>query len=270
MEQMMTRAIMAIQITGLYSQALIEWNSLDAAARTWDALKVHFTTAYIVREQSGTGTTGANGYHMAANSITHDDAINNIESTLSHELTTMHTANNANHQSALAMINALQQQLALLAVAPGAVATPTAPPAPAYNNYQRNPGRGNGRDGGRFTQGSRGGYRGSRGRRNNYAPNPAPAAEHAYGIPPAPTAGSGSRNNPPNRNKWYNNTNYCYSCGHDVPIWHTSATCNYRNHHHQEGCTRANMAAYKAAGHAVSERNQFRTIMPTQPTAEQA
>ncbi len=45
-----------VQITGLYSQALIEWNSLDAAARTWDALKVHFTTAYIVREQSGTGT----------------------------------------------------------------------------------------------------------------------------------------------------------------------------------------------------------------------
>ena len=54
MEQMMTRAIMAIQITGLYSQALIEWNSIGAAARTWDALKVHFTTAYIVREQSGT------------------------------------------------------------------------------------------------------------------------------------------------------------------------------------------------------------------------
>ena len=63
---------------------------------------------------------------------------------------------------------------------------------------------------------------------------------------------------------------YCYSCGYDVPLWHTSITCNYCNHHHQEGCTRANMAAYKAAGHAVSDRNQFRTIMPTQPMAEQA
>jgi len=277
MEQMITRAIMAIQLTGLYSQAIIEWNGIGAAARTWDALKVHFTTAYIVREQSGTGTTGANGYHMAANTMAQDDAINNIESTLSHELTTMHTANNANHQSALAMISALQQQLALLAVAPGAVATPTVPPAPANNNYQRNSGRGNG--GGRdnnyqgrndYRNDNRGNYRGSRGGRNNYTPAPAAAATTAPGIPPAPSAGSGWRNNPPNRNKWYNNTNYCYSCGHDVPIWHTSATCNYRNHHHQEGCTRANMAAYKAAGHAVSERNQFRTIMPTQPTAEQA
>jgi hypothetical protein len=272
MEQMMTRAIMAIQITGLYSQALIEWNSIGAAACTWDALKVHFTTAYIVREQSGTGSTGANGYHTAANTIAHDDAINNIESTLSHELTSMHTANNANHQSALAMIAALQQQLALLAVAPGAVAPTTVPPAPAYNNYQhnnyqRNNGRGNG---GRYTQGSRGGYRGNRGGggRNNYAPAPPAAATPAAGIPPAPT--SGSRQNPPNRNKWYNNTNYCYSCGYDVPLWHTSTTCNYRNHHHQEGCTRANVAAYKAAGHAVSDRNQFRTIMPTQPSAEQA
>ena len=279
MEQMMTRAIMAIQLTGLYSQAIIEWNGVGAEARTWDALKVHFTTAYIVREQSGTGTTGANGYHMAANTITHDDAINNIESTLSHELTTMHTANNANHQSALAMINALQQQLALLAVAPGAVATPTVPPAPAYNNYQRNSGRGYG--GGRNNYHGRNDYRGNHrdnyrgnyrdnrgGRNNNYTPAPASTGIPAPSVPPAHA--TGGRNNPPNRNKWYNNNNYCYSCGHDVPIWHTSATCNYRNHHHQEGCTRANMAAYKAAGHAVSERNQYKTIMPTQPTAEQA
>ena len=169
------------------------------------------------------------------------------------------------------MIAALQQQLALLAVAPGAVAALTVPPAPvhapAYRNYPRNNGRGNG---GRYTQGSRSGYRGNRGGggRNNYAPAPPAAAIPAAGIPPAPAAGS--RNNPPNQNKWYNNMNYCYSCGFDVPLWHTSMTCNYRNHHHQECCTHANVAAYKAAGHAASDRNQFRTIMPMQPTAEQA
>ncbi len=154
----MTRAIMAIQITGLYSQALIKWNSLDAAAPTWDALKVHFTTAYIIREQSGTGSTVANGYHTAANSIAHNAAINNIESTLSLELTSMHTANNANHQLALAMITALQQQLVLLAVAPGAVATPTVPPAPAYAPQYRDNQRSNGRGNGElYTQGSWGG-----------------------------------------------------------------------------------------------------------------
>ena len=48
MEQMITRAIMAVQLTGLYSQALIEWSGMPDAARTWDALKMHFTTAYVV------------------------------------------------------------------------------------------------------------------------------------------------------------------------------------------------------------------------------
>ena len=273
MAQMMTRAIMAIQLTGLYSQALIEWNSTVPATRTWETLKLHFTTAYIVREQSGTGSTGANGYHVAANTIAHDDAITNIETTLLQELTSMHTANNANHQSALAMIAALQQQLANLAVVPGAVTIPPVPPAPHYNSYPRNAGRVNG---GRYTQGSRGGYRGNRGGRYNYTPTPPLAATPGTGVPPPgagippPAPHAGSRHNPPNRNKWYNNLNYCYSCGYDVPLWHTSITCNYRNHHHQDGCTRANVAAYKAAGHVVSERNQFRTIMPTQPTAEQA
>ena len=62
MEQMMTRAIMSIQLTGLYSQALIEWQQILPVNHTWDALKLHFTRAYIAREQSGTGTTAANGY----------------------------------------------------------------------------------------------------------------------------------------------------------------------------------------------------------------
>ena len=187
----MTRAIMAIQLTSLYSQALIEWNGTDPATRTWDALKVHFTMAYIVREQSGTGSTEANGYHTAANSIAHDDAINNMESTLAQELTSMQTANNANHQSALAMIAALQQQLALLTVTPRATATPTVPLAPmyapAYSNHQRYNGQENG---GRFTQGSRGGYRGNRGGagRNNYAPTPLATATPTGGIPPTPSA----------------------------------------------------------------------------------
>jgi hypothetical protein len=50
MEQMMTRPIMTIQITGLYSQALIEWNGMPTAVCTWDALKLHFTTVYIICE----------------------------------------------------------------------------------------------------------------------------------------------------------------------------------------------------------------------------
>ena len=98
-EQMMTKAIMAIQLTGLYSQALIEWHALPAASKTWDTLKAHFTTAYIVREQSGTGTTTTAGYHSLANVIERDDAFTNIESTISAELESLQLANNTQQQS---------------------------------------------------------------------------------------------------------------------------------------------------------------------------
>ena len=108
MEQMMMQAIMAIQITGLYSEALIAWNGTPEATHTWDTLKGHFTRAYIIREQSGTGTTGGNGYHAAANAITNDDALNNIKAALNHELTNLQSANNAHHQMALTNIAELR------------------------------------------------------------------------------------------------------------------------------------------------------------------
>ena len=305
-EQMIIRAITSIQLTGLYSQALIEWNALPDADKTWDRLKQHFTAAYIAREQSGTGTTGANGYHMAANVVATDDALSNIENTFTTELTTLQLANNAQHQTTLASIADLraalttaQQQLALLTVtpptpAPTYIPTPPpyalppyapAPPPPAYapttpyhalpNTNQRR--RGNGR------------YR-----RPNYAvpgtipppvtpshpPNapvvaPSPGPSH---IPPysaalpavPPATPGGPRPNPPNPKKYYNNWNYCYSCGYDIPSWHTSQTCNNPKPHHQQGCTRANVAAYKAAGHLVSERNAHKTILPINPGQHQA
>jgi len=262
MEQMITRALIAIQLTGLYSQALIEWNGTPAATRTWDGLKTHFTMAYIVREQSGTGTTGNNGYHGAANLTADDDALYNIESTLNSELANLHVANNAHHQTALAgiaelrtAITAAQQQLALMATQP--------PPAPP--TYQRS------------NRGGRNNYRG-RGGRNNHnttqQPTPInpPPIPVPGGIPPAPT--TTGRNNrgyqPPNPNKWYNNHNYCFSCGYDIPLWHTSATCNDQKRHHQLGCTRQNVAQYEALGHICSKRGIHRTIMPTNPTPEQA
>ena len=263
MEQMITRAIMAIQLTGVFSQAIIEWNGMAAATRTWDALKTHFTTAYIVREQSGTGTMATNGYHGAANAIANDDALTNIESTLNHELSNLQVANNAHHQSALAGIAEIrtalataQQQIALLTVQ----APTIAPPAPP-SNYPRN-----NRGGRNNNYRGRGGYRGN----SNTTP---PPAQLPPGIPPPPAQASGRNNRgqqSPNPNKFYNNQNYCYSCGYDVPLWHTSATCNDQKRHHQVGCTRQNVAQYEAAGHNCSKRGIHRTIMPTNPTADQA
>lgn len=267
LEQMINRAIMSIQLTGLYPTALIEWNAIAPATRTWDLLKSHFTTAYITRITSGTGTTATNGYHGAANAIDNDDALNNIETTLNHELTNLQVANNAHHQSTAATVaalradmTALQQQLAMLSTAPAAIPPPATytaamapPPGPTY---QRNNRRRGGRGGGQ----------------NNYIPPAAPTPVPIAGIPPAPTANNANRggNSTPNPNKWYNNHNYCFSCGYDVPNWHTSATCNERKRNHQEGCTRQNVAQYEAAGHHCSRRAIHKTIMPTNPTPAQA
>ena len=49
--------------------------------------------------------------------------------------------------------------------------------------------------------------------------------------------------------KW-NNWNACYSCGFDVPKWHTSTTCPWecRKDHHQEGYTHEKYEKYVQAG----------------------
>ena len=41
MEQLIDKAIMAIQRTGLYELALLEWQGFDAANKTWQQLKLH-------------------------------------------------------------------------------------------------------------------------------------------------------------------------------------------------------------------------------------
>ena len=64
-------------------------------------LKSHFTKAYIVREQSGTGTMASAGYHAVANMTGQDDAFANIEATLSAELGALQLANNTQQQSNL-------------------------------------------------------------------------------------------------------------------------------------------------------------------------
>ena len=101
-----------------------------------------------------------------------------------------------------------------------------------------------------------------------YTPNPQAPQQHTP-LGAAPTflapATTRPRGSPPNPNKQFNNHNYCYSCGFDVPAWHTSATCPTPNAHHQAGCTRENVAQYAAAGHNVSRRAVHKTVMPINP-----
>ena len=90
---------------------------------------------------------------------------------------------------------------------------------------------------GTYTRGRGGGRRGGRGQGRGrtgrgFVPAAIPPVGSHGGIPP-PAHQQYQQPTPAapysNTTKWFANHNMCYSCGHDVPSWHTSATCPLRN-----------------------------------------
>ena len=67
MEQMLDKAKYAVQRTGLYATAMLEWDAILDNNATWPEFKLHFTEAYDSRIHTGTGTTSVGGYHGAFN-----------------------------------------------------------------------------------------------------------------------------------------------------------------------------------------------------------
>ena len=99
----------------------------------------------------------------------------------------------------------------------------------------------------------------------------------AFGVaPPAAggpqPAGQATATGQKNYTKHFNNWNICFSCGFDVPNWHTSATCPAvcRKDGHQEGYDCQNYAQYAAQGHKVGMKRAHKNILPTNPQAYQA
>ena len=76
----------------------------------------------------------------------------------------------------------------------------------------------------------------------------------------------------PNPNKWFNNWNYCYTCGYDIAAWHNSQMCpqSYHKKGHQEGCTKELCGAYLAVGHMPSKSGQHKNVLLTNPQENQA
>ena len=66
-EKMVDKSLIAIQLTSLYSTAILEWNAIDEVNQTCPEFKAHFTEAYDLRIRSGAGTAGTMGYHSANN-----------------------------------------------------------------------------------------------------------------------------------------------------------------------------------------------------------
>ena len=138
---------------------------------------------------------------------------------------------------------------------------PQAPPVP-YTGGRRG-GRGRGRGG-----------RGRGGAGRGYAPTVLPPSSNG-GIPPPTQQYQQPTTAVPysNTTKYFANHNMCYSCGHDVPNWHTSVTCpqHLRKQGHQDGCNHTNWQQYKAMGHSPSMKASHKIgNMPTNPGPRQA
>ena len=93
-DQMIDKGLTAIQVTGLYSTAVLEWTGFDEANMTWAEFKSHMSEAYDIRLQSGAGAV--NIYHGAANAT--DGADDDSLGSITQSLTNMHMAHNANAQ----------------------------------------------------------------------------------------------------------------------------------------------------------------------------
>ena len=181
---------------------------------------------------------------------------------------------------------ATQQQLALMARghAQGPAGWPSIsayvqPPAvqyqqgiPPVGEYDYSGGRGGGRRGTRRTGSQRGGGRGCGGRVPGAIPVTVPTGIPGAIPPPAGGAPAGGVGFQSNMTKWYNNWNYCYTCGYDIPGWHTSQTCpaTYQKRGHQELCTKELCAAYLAAGHRPSNAAKHKIQLPSNPQENQA
>jgi hypothetical protein len=121
-------------------------------------------------------------------------------------------------------------------------------PQAQYQNYGYQQGARGGRQGGR-ARGygySRGPGRGrnyqQRGYQQNTYPNPQYYTQNQQGgrYNQQGTGGFYKQQSPMNPVKFFKNWNYCWSCGFDVPDWHTSASCPNPREGHVATATRDN------------------------------
>ena len=70
---------------------------------------------------------------------------------------------------------------------------------------------------------------------------------------------------------FFNNWGMCFSCGFEVPGWHTRMMFPHecRKPGHQVRCIHQNYQKYVAAGHTVNMKKVAKTMLPSAPTERQ-
>ena len=291
-----------IEECGHFALAIEKWQSITP--KDWITFRAHMVPAYTTYcKTSGSYTARAAGY--ANSSIIDDDdrslqslvqtqdmmnqAINLNNANVSNTNSSLSTLD-SNQQSLNAKMNEMANQMMQLNAAmtrigmtntmpayppPPVVYPPTnyipqapqAPPSYVPHAGTYTGGRSGGGRGRRSGRGGRG--RGGAGR-GSYIPPvgtggiPPPTQQYQQAPPAAPYS---------NTRKRFNNHNMCYTCGHDVPYWHTSLSCPHelRKHGHQEGCDHTNWREYQTAGHKPSMKASHKIgNMPLNPGPNQA
>ena len=91
-EKMIYKALTAIQRTGIYPTAILEYQAFPTENKNWAGFKNHFAEAYMVCLQSG--QSGGNPYHGATKAYENDD--NDSINKLHHTLANLTHASNTN------------------------------------------------------------------------------------------------------------------------------------------------------------------------------
>ena len=111
MDQMVDKALIAVQRTGLYATAILEWNAVDIMNQTWPEFKMHFTEAYDLRINLRAGTEGTMGYHGVNNATGADgDSWSSINEGLMAQMQQVQLANNTSAQATNENISALSAE----------------------------------------------------------------------------------------------------------------------------------------------------------------
>ena len=95
-EQMINKAVLAIQATGLFETAMEKWHAFDPADQEWLDVKEHFGSAYDVWLTSGAGTGTIGGYHGANMGYDDNDSIGTISEKMTEMVNNVTRAHNVN------------------------------------------------------------------------------------------------------------------------------------------------------------------------------
>ena len=112
-DQMISKGITAIEVTGIFTTALLEWNGMDPVDQDWATLKHHFGEAYEI--YITIGNVGNNPYvGRANNSEIIDDEDDDSVLTITKVVGNMQMVNNAHSQAVREDVTALRREIGFL------------------------------------------------------------------------------------------------------------------------------------------------------------